>query len=151
MTEAAKLPVVTRVNLNKPPAAEATNAPIITPKFSTVVESVKIDASSADALAPCQYPQLATSKPMTEAILDPHNAKAEVMPQGVPRVMSVNAFKTANTIAAANKGQDPRKIRFQPLSVGSAAILGAFFFFSISKVIQAMNPNSAMETSQAPP
>ena len=46
------------------------------------------------------------------------------------RVSSVSPLSRANTIAAANSGQEPRKILLQPDSEGTGAIFGAFFFFS---------------------
>src|SRR5699024_12772344 len=103
------------LNLNTPLAAEARKAPKMTPKLKTFVESAKIDELRTTSFAPCQYPQLATSMPTHIAILDPHNANADVIPQGDPRVIKVNALRTAKAIAAANNGQEPRKIRFHPL------------------------------------
>src|SRR5699024_7589565 len=119
------------LNLNKPLAAEARKAPKMTPKFKTDVESAKIDELRTTSIAPCQYPQLATSMPKNIAILDPHKANADVIPQGDPRVIKVDALRTAKAIAAAYDCQVPRKIRFHPLVLGRAVILGGFFFFSI--------------------
>src|SRR5690625_3321688 len=114
MTDAIKLPLVILVNLNKPPAADAKNAPRMTPKLRTVVESANIDEVKAVAASPCQYPQLPTSNPMNSATLDPHHANAEVIPHGSPRVISVKAFNTASTTAATIKGHDPLRILFLP-------------------------------------
>src|SRR5699024_6675784 len=103
----------------------------MTPKFKTVVESAKIDELRTTSFAPCQYPQLATSMPKNIAMLERHTASADVRPQRDARVIKVNALRTAKAIAAANHGQEPRKIRFHPLVLGRVAILGGFFFFSI--------------------
>src|SRR5699024_1102797 len=138
-------------NLKSPPAADARNAPRITPRLRTVVESAKIDDSNAAAFAPCQYPQLATSTPKNCATFDPHKAKADVMPHGVPRVISVKALRSANTAAAANNGHEPRKIRLQPFVEGFGAIFGGRFFFSTTSVIQAIKLNNAIDNIQAPP
>src|SRR5699024_10516416 len=114
MTEAMKLPLVILVNLNSPPAADAKNAPSMTPKLRTVVESANIEEFKAVAASPCQYPQLATSNPIKSATLEPHSANAEVIPHGSPRVIRVKAFNTARATAAAINGHEPLKILFQP-------------------------------------
>ena len=123
MTEAAAFFAVIFENLNNPPAADAIKAPIITPKFKIVVVSANIEVCNASVF-PCQYPQLATSKPIASAAFEPQSVKAEVTPQGVPRINKVNAFSMARTIAAANKGHEPRRIRFHPISEGTGAISG---------------------------
>src|SRR5690625_7971218 len=120
----------------------------MTPKFKTVVESAKIDELRTTSFAPCQYPQLATSMPKNIAILDPHKANADVIPQGDPRVIKVNALRTAKAIAAANNGQEPRKIRFHPLVLGRATILGGFFFFSILIVHHVIRTKIIIDQSQ---
>src|SRR5690625_5520955 len=89
--------------------------------------------------------------PKNIAILDPHKANADVIPHGDPRVIKVNALRTAKAIAAANNGQEPRKIRFHPLVFGRAAILGGFFFFSILIVNHVTKPKIIIDNTQAPP
>src|SRR5699024_818706 len=66
-------------------------------------------------------------------------------------VIKVNALRTAKAIAAANNGQEPRKIRFHPLVLGRAAILGGFFFFSILIVNHVTRPKIIIDKHQAPP
>src|SRR5699024_3935420 len=114
MTDAMKLPLVILVNLNSPPAAEAKNAPSMTAKLRTVVESAGIDHSNARAACPCQQPRLAASHPIAAVALEPHSAKAEVAPHGSPRVSSVKACNPASATAAGIQGQEPLKILFQP-------------------------------------
>src|SRR5699024_10037954 len=151
MTDAKKLPFVTLVNLNSPPAADAMNAPRITPKLSTVVESANMEDCRATADSPCQYPQLATSIPKNCRVFDPRSANAEVMPYGCPRVMSVSAFSTARAVAAASSGHEPLNLRFQPSAEGSGATLGELRFFSMKIVPAAIAPKISSETIHAPP
>src|SRR5690606_33936034 len=123
MTEAAAVFKGIFFSTNRPPMLEARKAPIIIPKLSTLVLSMKTDWDKLAALAPCQYPHWVTSIPKARAAFDPHKAKAEVTPQGCPRVSNVKALRAANSKAPTHNGHAPRIMRAIPWAVGKGAIL----------------------------